>query len=201
MSRNRFAPSPPRYLHIGGARTALFSWAFARHHGGQFILRIEDTDIARSTPEAVQAILDGMAWLDLNHDEGPFYQTKRLYRYKEVIEQMLANDQAYLCYCSTEELDAMRESQMARGESLRSGWRPFLYSNLENKKNPALAGSSSFTVRSMLSRSFSFFCAPFIGVLDCEIPVVCLFSGCPPAELFPLPVFLVRPSPPSTRGR
>ena len=88
--RARFALSPTGYLHIGGARTALFSWAFARHHGGQFILRIEDTDIARSTPEAVQAILDGMAWLELNHDEGPFYQTKRLYRYKEVIALMLA---------------------------------------------------------------------------------------------------------------
>jgi glutamyl-tRNA synthetase len=116
MIRTRFAPSPTGYLHIGGARTALFSWAFARHHGGQFILRIEDTDIARSTPEAVQAILDGMAWLDLNHDEGPFYQTQRLYRYKEVIEQMLENGQAYHCYCSTEELDEMREAQRARGE-------------------------------------------------------------------------------------
>ena len=126
MIRTRFAPSPTGYLHIGGARTALFSWAFARHHGGQFILRIEDTDIARSTPEAVQAILDGMAWLELNHDEGPFYQTKRLYRYKEVIEQMLANGQAYLCYCSTEELDAMREAQRARGEKPRydGRWRP-----------------------------------------------------------------------------
>ena len=126
MIRTRFAPSPTGFLHIGGARTALFSWAFARHHGGQFVLRIEDTDIARSTPEAVQAILDGMAWLELNHDEGPFYQTKRLYRYKEVIEQMLANDQAYLCYCSTEELDAMRESQRARGEKPRydGRWRP-----------------------------------------------------------------------------
>ncbi|MBU1396066.1 MAG: glutamate--tRNA ligase, partial [Gammaproteobacteria bacterium] len=100
--------------------------AFARHHGGQFILRIEDTDIARSTPEVVQAILDGMAWLDLNHDEGPFYQTKRLYRYKEVIEQMLASGQAYLCYCSPEELDAMRETQRARGEKPRydGRWRP-----------------------------------------------------------------------------
>jgi len=126
MVRTRFAPSPTGYLHIGGARTALFSWAFARHHGGQFILRIEDTDIARSTPEAVQAILDGMAWLDLNHDEGPFYQTKRLYRYKEVIEQMLASGQAYHCYCSTEELDAMREAQRARGEKPRydGTWRP-----------------------------------------------------------------------------
>ena len=126
MIRTRFAPSPPGYLHIGGARTALFSWAFARHHGGQFILRIEDTDIARSTPEAVQAILDGMAWLDLNHDEGPFYQTERLYRYKDVLEQMLANEQAYYCYCSPEELDAMREAQRARGEKPRydGRWRP-----------------------------------------------------------------------------
>jgi glutamyl-tRNA synthetase len=126
MVRTRFAPSPTGYLHIGGARTALFSWAFARHHGGQFILRIEDTDIARSTPEAVQAILDGMAWLELNHDEGPFYQTKRLYLYKEVIEQMLANGQAYHCYCSTEELDAIREAQRARGDKPRydGTWRP-----------------------------------------------------------------------------
>ncbi|MDZ7585940.1 MAG: glutamate--tRNA ligase family protein, partial [Thiobacillus sp.] len=126
MIRTRFAPSPTGYLHVGGARTALFSWAFARHHGGQFILRIEDTDIARSTPEAVQAILDGMAWLDLNHDEGPFYQTKRLYRYKEVLEQMLASGQAYHCYCSTEELDEMREAQRARGEKPRydGRWRP-----------------------------------------------------------------------------
>ncbi|MDO9010083.1 MAG: glutamate--tRNA ligase, partial [Thiobacillus sp.] len=126
MIRTRFAPSPTGFLHIGGARTALFSWAFARHHGGQFILRIEDTDIARSTPEAVQAILDGMAWLELNHDEGPFYQTKRLYRYKEVIEQMLANGQAYLCYCSPEELDEMREAQRVHGDKPRydGRWRP-----------------------------------------------------------------------------
>lgn len=126
MIRTRFAPSPTGYLHIGGARTALFSWAFARHHGGQFILRIEDTDIARSTPEAVQAILDGMAWLELSHDEGPFYQTKRLYRYKEVIEQMLEDGRAYYCYCSPEELDAMREAQRARNEKPRydGRWRP-----------------------------------------------------------------------------
>ncbi|HEY9097656.1 MAG TPA: glutamate--tRNA ligase [Thiobacillus sp.] len=126
MIRTRFAPSPTGYLHIGGARTALFSWAFARHHGGQFILRIEDTDIARSTPEAVQAILDGMDWLGLNHDEGPFYQTKHMDRYKEVIAQMLENGQAYHCYCSTEELDAMREAQRACGEKPRydGRWRP-----------------------------------------------------------------------------
>ena len=126
MIRTRFAPSPTGYLHIGGARTALFSWAFARHHGGQFILRIEDTDIERSTPEAVQAILDGMAWLDLAHDEGPFYQLERMYRYKEVIAQMLEKGQAYHCYCSPEELDAMREAQRARGEKPRydGRWRP-----------------------------------------------------------------------------
>ena len=88
--RTRFAPSPTGYLHIGGARTALFSWAYARRHGGQFILRIEDTDVARSTPEAVQAILDGMAWLELTHDEGPFYQMQRTERYKAVIQEMLA---------------------------------------------------------------------------------------------------------------
>ena len=126
MIRTRFAPSPTGYLHIGGARTALFSWAFARHHGGQFILRIEDTDVARSTPEAVQAILDGMAWLELGHDEGPFYQTQSMDRYKQVIAQMLASGQAYHCYCSSEELDAMREAQRVRGEKPRydGRWRP-----------------------------------------------------------------------------
>ena len=96
--RTRFAPSPTGYLHIGGARTALFSWAYARRHGGQFILRIEDTDVARSTPEAVQAILDGMSWLDLSWDEGPFYQMQRMDRYKVVIQEMLAAGTAYPCY-------------------------------------------------------------------------------------------------------
>lgn len=126
MIRTRFAPSPTGYLHIGGARTALFSWAFARHHGGQFILRIEDTDVARSTPEAVQAILDGMAWLDLTHDEGPYYQMQHMARYKEVIQQMLASGDAYRCYCSNEELEAMREAQRARGDKPRydGRWRP-----------------------------------------------------------------------------
>ncbi|MGE0082056.1 MAG: glutamate--tRNA ligase [Thiohalomonadaceae bacterium] len=126
MVRTRFAPSPTGYLHIGGARTALFSWAYARHHGGRFILRIEDTDIERSTPEAVQAILDGMQWLGLTHDEGPYYQTHRFMRYKEVIEQLLASGHAYHCYCSTEELDAMRQAQRARGEKPRydGTWRP-----------------------------------------------------------------------------
>ncbi len=126
MVRTRFAPSPTGYLHIGGARTALFSWAYARHHGGRFILRIEDTDIERSTPEAVQAILDGMQWLGLAHDEGPFYQTHRFMRYKEVIEQLLASGHAYHCYCSTEEVDAQRSAQRARGEKPRydGTWRP-----------------------------------------------------------------------------
>ncbi|ENO85831.1 glutamate--tRNA ligase [Thauera linaloolentis] len=124
--RTRFAPSPTGYLHIGGARTALFSWAFARRHGGSFILRIEDTDVARSTPEAVQAILDGMNWLGLAHDEGPFYQMQRMARYKEVIQQMLAAGTAYHCYMSPEELDRIREEQRARGEKPRydGRWRP-----------------------------------------------------------------------------
>ena len=124
--RTRFAPSPTGYLHIGGARTALFSWAYARKHGGTFILRIEDTDVERSTPEAVQAILDGMNWLKLNYDEGPFYQMQRMPRYKEVIQQMLAAGQAYYCYTSPSELDAMREAQRARGEKPRydGTWRP-----------------------------------------------------------------------------
>lgn len=124
--RTRFAPSPTGYLHIGGARTALFSWAYARRHGGQFILRIEDTDVARSTPEAVQAILDGMQWLDLTHDEGPFYQMQRMDRYKEVIQQMLDAGTAYYCYTSKEELDALRAEQEARKEKPRydGRWRP-----------------------------------------------------------------------------
>ena len=126
MVRTRFAPSPTGFLHIGGARTALFSWAFARHHKGQFILRIEDTDLARSTPEAVQAILDGMHWLGLEHDEGPFYQTQRMDRYKAVIQQMLAAGSAYPCYTTPEELEAMRAEQMARNEKPRydGRWRP-----------------------------------------------------------------------------
>ncbi|GHT98774.1 glutamate--tRNA ligase [Betaproteobacteria bacterium] len=124
--RTRFAPSPTGYLHIGGARTALFSWAYARHHGGKFILRIEDTDLARSTPEAVQAIIDGMNWLGLEHDEGPFYQMQRMERYKEVIQQMLAAGTAYYCYTSKEELDALRSEQEARKEKPRydGRWRP-----------------------------------------------------------------------------
>ena len=124
--RTRFAPSPTGYLHIGGARTALFSWAFARRHGGTFILRVEDTDVARSTPEALQAILDGMRWLGLAHDEGPFYQMQRMERYKEVIRQMLAAGTAYHCYTTREELDALRAVQEACKEKPRydGRWRP-----------------------------------------------------------------------------
>ena len=124
--RSRFAPSPTGYLHIGGARTALYAWAYARRHGGTFILRIEDTDVERSTPEAVQAILDGMNWLGLNHDEGPFYQMQRMPRYKEVIAQMLATGSAYHCYTSAADLEAMREAQRANGEKPRydGRWRP-----------------------------------------------------------------------------
>ena len=119
MVRTRFAPSPTGYLHIGGARTALFSWAYARQHGGQFILRIEDTDLERSTEESVQAIFDGMSWLNLAHDEGPFFQMQRMPRYKQVIQQLLEQGHAYHCYCSKEELDAMREEQRAKGEKPR----------------------------------------------------------------------------------
>jgi glutamyl-tRNA synthetase len=124
--RTRFAPSPTGYLHVGGARTALFSWAFARHFGGTFVLRIEDTDLERSTPEAVQAILDGMNWLGLQHDEGPFYQMKRMDRYREVLAKMLADGTAYHCYCSMDEVEAMRERQRAAGEKPRydGTWRP-----------------------------------------------------------------------------
>ena len=124
--RTRIAPSPTGFLHLGTARTALFSWAFARHHGGDFILRIEDTDVARSTQEAVDQIIAAMNWLRLDYDEGPYYQMQRLDRYRQVVEQMLAQGTAYHCYCTPEELDAMREAQRARGEKPRydGRWRP-----------------------------------------------------------------------------
>ncbi|NLR75888.1 glutamate--tRNA ligase [Leeia aquatica] len=124
--RTRFAPSPTGELHIGGARTALFSYAYARHHQGVFILRVEDTDVERSTPESVKAIFDGMHWLDLEYDEGPFYQMQRMDRYKEVVAEMLKAGTAYYCYCSKEELDALRAEQEARGEKPRYDrrWRP-----------------------------------------------------------------------------
>jgi glutamyl-tRNA synthetase len=115
----RFAPSPTGLLHIGGVRTALFSWLYARRMKGQFILRVEDTDIERSTPEAVKVILEGMAWLGLDHDQGPFYQTQRFDRYKEVIAEMVKLGTAYHCYCSKEELDAMRSAQQLAKEKPR----------------------------------------------------------------------------------
>ncbi len=115
----RFAPSPTGYLHVGGARTALFSWLYARKHGGQFILRIEDTDLERSTQESVDAILQGMTWLGLEYDQGPFYQTHRFDRYKEIIQQLLDQGDAYYCYCSKEELETLRTEQMANKEKPR----------------------------------------------------------------------------------
>jgi len=122
----RFAPSPTGYLHIGGARTALFSWAYAKKNQGQFILRIEDTDLERSTPEAVQAIMDGMTWLNLDYDEGPIYQTKRMAVYKKYIDQLVKEDKAYLCYSSKEELETLREAQMKAGLKPKydGKWRP-----------------------------------------------------------------------------
>jgi len=129
--RTRFAPSPTGYLHIGSARTALFSYLFARKHGGEFVLRIEDTDRARSTEEAVQVILDSMAWLGLDYDEGPFFQTQRFDRYREVIDQLLEAGHAYHCYCTPEELDAMRAEATANKQKPRYNgfWR-------ERKESP-----------------------------------------------------------------
>ncbi|QPF73795.1 glutamate--tRNA ligase [Roseateles sp. DAIF2] len=124
--RTRIAPSPTGFLHLGTARTALFSWAYARHHGGQFVLRIEDTDVARSTQDSVEQILAAMKWLGLEYDEGPVYQMQRLERYQAVIDQMIAAGTAYRCYCTPEELEAMKAGQEARGEKRRydGTWRP-----------------------------------------------------------------------------
>ena len=124
--RTRFAPSPTGYLHIGGARTALFSWAYARKMGGAFILRIEDTDLERSSQASVDAILEGMSWLNVEYDEGPFYQMQRMDRYKEVLGQLLEDGNAYYCYTTPDELEAMREAMRIRGEKPRydGRWRP-----------------------------------------------------------------------------
>lgn len=142
--RTRFAPSPTGLLHIGGVRTALFSWAYAKKHGGQFILRIEDTDLERSTPESVAAILDGMHWVNMGYDEGPFYQMQRMDRYKEVIAQLLASGAAYYCYCSKEELEAQRAAAESRGEKPRYDrtWRPE-----EGKTLPAIPADIKPVVR------------------------------------------------------
>ena len=136
--RTRFAPSPTGYLHVGGARTALFSWLYARKHGGQFILRIEDTDRERSTQESVEAILEGMEWLGLDYDEGPYYQTQQFDRYKEVVQQLIASGDAYHCDCSKERLTELREQQMANKEKPR-------YDGCCRKKN--LEASASTVVR------------------------------------------------------
>ena len=124
--RTRIAPSPTGFLHLGTARTALFSWAYARHFGGEFVLRIEDTDVARSTQDSVDQILASMNWLGLGYDEGPTYQMQRLERYNTVIAQMLASGTAYHCYCTPHELDEMREAQRSRGEKTHydGRWRP-----------------------------------------------------------------------------
>jgi glutamyl-tRNA synthetase len=124
--RTRIAPSPTGFLHLGTARTALYSWAFARHFGGEFVMRIEDTDVARSTQDSVEQILQSMHWLGLDYDEGPIYQMQRLERYHAVVEQMIAAGTAYRCYCTTDELEAMKAGQEARGEKRRydGTWRP-----------------------------------------------------------------------------
>ncbi|QNK68518.1 glutamate--tRNA ligase [Variovorax sp. PAMC26660] len=124
--RTRIAPSPTGFLHLGTARTALYSWAYARHHGGEFVLRIEDTDVARSTQDSTDQILASMHWLGLDYDEGPIYQMQRLERYREVIAQMLAAGTAYHCYCTPAELEEMREAQRARNEKTLYDrrWRP-----------------------------------------------------------------------------
>jgi glutamyl-tRNA synthetase len=137
----RFAPSPTGLLHIGGVRTALFSWLYAKRMQGQFILRVEDTDLERSTPEAVKVILEGMQWLGLNHDQGPFYQTQRFDRYKEVIADMVKAGTAYHCYCSKEELDAMRSDQQARKEKPRYDGR------CRHGKGPGAASGRNPVVR------------------------------------------------------
>ncbi|HOM21510.1 MAG TPA: glutamate--tRNA ligase family protein, partial [Ottowia sp.] len=124
--RTRFAPSPTGFIHLGNIRSALYPWAFARSQGGDFILRIEDTDLERSTQAAVDVILEGMAWLGLDHDEGPYYQMQRMDRYREVLAQLQAAGHVYPCYMSVAELDALRERQMAAKQKPRydGTWRP-----------------------------------------------------------------------------
>jgi len=134
--KTRFAPSPTGYLHIGGARTALFSWLYARKHGGTFVLRIEDTDLERSTAESVNAILEGMTWMGLEYDEGPFYQTHRFERYCEVIDRLLDEGKAYRCYCSKERLDQLREEQMANKQKPRYDGHCLKHTHENNSDKP-----------------------------------------------------------------
>ena len=138
MCRTRFAPSPTGYLHIGGARTALFSWLYAKQQGGEFILRIEDTDIERSTEDSIQAILEGMSWLGLNYNEGPFYQTDRFDQYKKVIQQLLDEDKAYYCYCSKEELEQLREQQLSQKEKPKYNQKCRHNPPQDSKNNPVI---------------------------------------------------------------
>ena len=138
MSRTRFAPSPTGFLHIGGARTALFSWLYAKKTGGDFILRIEDTDRERSTQASVDAIMDGMDWLGLDYNEGPFYQTDRFDRYKEIIQQLLDQGDAYHCYCSKEKLEALRESQWAAKQKPRYDGRCFGLTDIPEDVEPVV---------------------------------------------------------------
>ncbi len=119
LVKTRFAPSPTGVLHVGSVRTALFAWLFARHHNGEFILRIEDTDQLRSTSESVQAILDGLDWLKLNYDQGPIFQTQRYQRYQEIAEQLLKEGKAYRCQCSKERLEVLRNEQLSKKEKPR----------------------------------------------------------------------------------
>lgn len=136
--KTRFAPSPTGYLHVGGARTALFSWLHAKKNNGQFVLRIEDTDLERSTQESVDAILEGMEWLGLDYDEGPVYQTQRFDRYKEIIQQLLDQNDAYYCYCSKEELDNLREQQMANKEKPRYNGKCRHHVEVKEGVNPVI---------------------------------------------------------------
>ncbi|MEO1885132.1 MAG: glutamate--tRNA ligase family protein, partial [Methylococcales bacterium] len=136
--KTRFAPSPTGYLHVGGARTALFSWLYARQNQGQFVLRIEDTDRERSTDASVDAILEGMAWLGLNYDEGPYYQTQRFDRYKEVIQQLLDQGDAYYCYCSKDALEVLRAEQMSRKEKPRYDGRCRHGDNVRSDVTPVI---------------------------------------------------------------
>jgi glutamyl-tRNA synthetase len=142
--RTRFAPSPTGFIHLGNIRSALYPWAFARKMKGTFVLRIEDTDVERSTSQSVDAILEGMAWLGLDYDEGPFYQMQRMDRYREVLKQMEGQGLVYPCYMSSEELDALRERQRLAGEKPRydGTWRPE-----PGKVLPACNRSCAFATR------------------------------------------------------
>ena len=148
--RTRFAPSPTGFLHVGGVRTALFSWLYAKHHQGEFILRIEDTDSERSTKESVQAILDGMEWLGLHCDKGPFYQTDRYDRYAQIAQQLLDEGKAYRCTCSKERLETLREAQLAAKE------KPRYDGHCRLKKLPASEASHVVRFKNPQSGAVSF---------------------------------------------